>query len=48
MMWLIIAIILLVILLFGVMLQVEQLKGDVKVKEREIEILRSRLRYFED
>ncbi|WP_223875066.1 hypothetical protein, partial [Staphylococcus aureus] len=32
-----IAIILLVILLFGVMLQAEQLKGDVKVKEREIE-----------
>ncbi|MGS5980939.1 hypothetical protein ACVBMW_14680, partial [Staphylococcus aureus] len=26
----------------------EQLKGDVKVKEREIEILRSRLRHFED
>ncbi|HGZ9787452.1 hypothetical protein ACVBMW_14715, partial [Staphylococcus aureus] len=25
----------------------EQLKGDVKVKEREIEILRSRLRHFE-
>ncbi|HGZ3488511.1 TPA: hypothetical protein ACOG8W_002295 [Staphylococcus aureus] len=48
MMWLIIAIILLVILLFGVMLQAEQLKGDVKVKEREIEILRSRLRHFED
>ncbi|HGZ7016855.1 TPA: hypothetical protein ACOFVG_002926, partial [Staphylococcus aureus] len=23
-------------------------KGDVKVKEREIEILRSRLRHFED
>ncbi|QYR47522.1 hypothetical protein JMO15_001124 [Staphylococcus aureus] len=35
-------------LLFGVMLQAEQLKGDVKVKEREIEILRSRLRHFED
>ena len=48
MMWLVIAIILLVILLFGVMLQAEQLKGDVKVKEREIEILRSRLRHFED
>ncbi len=48
MMWFIIAIILLVILLFGVMLQAEQLKGDVKVKEREIEILRSRLRHFED
>lgn len=48
MMWLIIAIILLVILLFGVMLQAEQIKGDVKVKEREIEILRSRLRHFED
>lgn len=48
MMWLIIAIILLVILLFDVMLQDEQLKGDVKVKEREIEILRSRLRHFED
>ncbi|WP_338999024.1 hypothetical protein [Staphylococcus aureus] len=46
MMWLVIAIILLVILLFGVMLQAEQLKGDVKVKEREI--LRSRLRHFED
>ncbi|HHA6154295.1 hypothetical protein NPQ65_13530, partial [Staphylococcus aureus] len=29
------------------MLQAEQLKGDVKVKEREIEILRSRLRHFE-
>ncbi|EYN85047.1 hypothetical protein W162_02411, partial [Staphylococcus aureus DAR3782] len=28
MMWLVIAIILLVILLFGVMLQAEQLKGD--------------------
>ncbi|MGT0185572.1 hypothetical protein ACVNP0_00405 [Staphylococcus aureus] len=40
------AIILLVILLFGVMLQAEQLKGNVKVKEREIEILRSRLRHF--
>ncbi|WP_069724773.1 hypothetical protein [Staphylococcus aureus] len=39
MMWLVIAIILLVILLFGGMLQAEQLKGDVKVKEREIEIL---------
>ncbi|HGZ9787489.1 TPA: hypothetical protein ACOGG5_002270, partial [Staphylococcus aureus] len=26
----------------------EQIKGDVKVKEREIEILRSRLRHFED
>ncbi|OTQ83543.1 phage protein, partial [Bacillus subtilis subsp. subtilis] len=26
----------------------EQLKGDLKVKEREIEILRSRLRHFED
>ncbi len=48
MMWLVIAIILLVILLFGVMLQAEQLKGDVKVKERQIEILRSRLRHFED
>ncbi|EWQ58227.1 hypothetical protein Q161_02755 [Staphylococcus aureus M1156] len=37
MMWEIVAIgilILLVILLFGVMLQAEQLKGDVKVKER--------------
>ncbi|HEH1987029.1 TPA: hypothetical protein SGP59_001314 [Staphylococcus aureus] len=34
MMWLVIAIILLVILLFGAMLQAEQLKGDVKVKER--------------
>ncbi|BAB57045.1 hypothetical protein SAV0883 [Staphylococcus aureus subsp. aureus Mu50] len=28
-------------------MQAEQLKGDVKVKEREIEILRSRLRHFE-
>ncbi|HCV3406275.1 TPA: hypothetical protein OV814_001955 [Staphylococcus aureus] len=48
MMWFVIAIILLVILLFDVMLQAEQLKGDVKVNEREIEILRSRLRHFED
>lgn len=47
-MWFVIAIILLVILLFDVMLQAEQLKGDVKVNEREIEILRSRLRHFED
>ncbi|MGT2333802.1 hypothetical protein ACVPOY_07315 [Staphylococcus aureus] len=48
MMWLVIAIILLVILLFGVMLQAERLKRRLKVKRAGIRNVRSRLRHFED
>ncbi|ADC88348.1 MULTISPECIES: hypothetical protein [Staphylococcus] len=44
MMWLVIAIILLVILVFGCMLEQKELKHKIEMKEYEIEVLRDKLK----
>lgn len=44
MIWLVIAIILLVILIFGCMLEQKELKHKIEMKEYEIEVLRNKLK----